>query len=126
MKFRKLLLIGLMLCAVTGGARAEEKLYKDGRVINMTYIKIKPGRYEDYMRFLDSSYKAQMEAFKKAGLIVDYAVLSAQAAGERAVYATPRRLRADGRRIKQKGPRLHSGPSVFWLPDLDSNQGPAD
>ncbi len=23
-------------------------------------------------------------------------------------------------------PRLHAGPFKFWLPDLDSNQGPAD
>jgi hypothetical protein len=26
----------------------------------------------------------------------------------------------------EKGPRLHVAPTIFWLPDLDSNQGPAD
>ena len=27
---------------------------------------------------------------------------------------------------KQKGQRLNADPYMFWLPDLDSNQGPAD
>ena len=27
---------------------------------------------------------------------------------------------------KQKGPHSHAALLLFWLPDLDSNQGPAD
>jgi hypothetical protein len=79
MKFLKMLLIGLTFFALTANAFAEDKPYKDGPVVEVTFVKIKPGRYDDYMRFLDTSYKAQMEAFKKAGIVLDYAVFSTQA-----------------------------------------------
>jgi hypothetical protein len=41
-----------------------------------------------------------------------------------AVAAEQERIHA--RRKKQKRPHLSMRPFKFWLPDLDSNQGPAD
>lgn len=54
------------------------KSYKDGPVIQISYIKTKPGKFDAYMKFLDTTYKAVMEANKKAGLILGYKVYSAQ------------------------------------------------
>jgi hypothetical protein len=71
-------LSGLLLVAAVGTAQAQapSKPYKEGQVTELSYIKIKPGHFDNYMKFLDTSYKALMEASKKEGLIVGYAVYS--------------------------------------------------
>ncbi|GAA5175495.1 hypothetical protein GCM10025771_07800 [Niveibacterium umoris] len=60
-------------------AMAQEKSYKEGPVMEQSFIKIKPGKFSDYMSFLAGPYKALMEARKKAGLITGYAVYSVAA-----------------------------------------------
>ncbi len=73
-------LLGLiLLAAASTGSAAEPKPYKEGPVIAVSYIKVKNGRFDDYMAFLDTSYKSLMEAYKKAGLITGYGVYSATA-----------------------------------------------
>jgi hypothetical protein len=42
-------------------------------VTELAYIKVKPGKFDDYMKYLDTTYKSLMEANKKAGLISDMA-----------------------------------------------------
>ena len=80
MKLAKILLIGLVLAGfATMGIAQEAKPYKEGPVTEISYIKTKPGRFDDYMKFLDTTYKSLMEANKKAGLITGYAVYSTQA-----------------------------------------------
>jgi hypothetical protein len=70
--------------AVMATAHAQDvKPYKEGPVTYVSYIKIKPGKMDDYMKFLDTSYKSLMEANKKAGLILGYNVYSAQAKSPR-------------------------------------------
>jgi hypothetical protein len=71
-------LVGVMLCLAVTSALGEEKSFTDGQVTELTYIKVKPGRFEDDMKYLDTTYKAIMEATKKAGLITGYAVYSAE------------------------------------------------
>ena len=74
------MLLALGLCAAMAPAIGQEaKPYKEGQVTELSYIKIKPGKFDDYMKYLDTTYKALMEANKKAGLIVGYAVYSTQA-----------------------------------------------
>ncbi len=74
-----------VLCAVAfvvvaADASAQEpKPYKEGQVVALSYIKIKPGKFDDYMAFLDTTYKQLMEANKKAGLITGYGVYQATA-----------------------------------------------
>ena len=71
-------ILGLIFCIVTSGAVAQDsKYYKDGPVTYVSYIKIKPGKFDDYMAYLGTSYKALMEENKKAGLILSYNVYSA-------------------------------------------------
>ena len=72
------MLVGLALAlAVTTANAAEAKPYSEGQVTEVSFIKTKPGKFEAYMQYLDTTYKQIMEANKKAGLIVDYAVFSA-------------------------------------------------
>ena len=80
MKLAKILLIGLVLAGfATMGIAQEAKPYKEGPVTELSYIKIKPGRFDDYLKFLDTTYKSLLEANKKAGLVTGYAVYSTQA-----------------------------------------------
>lgn len=78
MKIARLLLIGLALSGFAVTATAEDaKVYKEGPVTDVSYIKTRPGKFDDYMKFLDTTYKTLLEANKKAGLIVSYAVYMA-------------------------------------------------
>src|SRR4030095_14260987 len=73
-------LLRLLLSSVVFAAFAQDsKSYKEGQVTEISYIKVKPGKFNDYMRGLAESYKQLMEANKSAGLIVSYAVYAAQA-----------------------------------------------
>jgi hypothetical protein len=73
-------LCAIACCSVMASATAQEpKPYKEGQVVALSYIKIKPGKFDDYMKFLDTTYKTLMEANKKAGLITGYAVYSTTA-----------------------------------------------
>lgn len=67
----------VLLLAVAGLAGAQERRYTEGAVLAVTSVKVMDGQTENYMKFLDGSYKASMEAAKKAGLIMDYSVFSA-------------------------------------------------
>ena len=62
-------------------ARAQDvRQYTDGPVTEFDYIQVEYGHFEEYIDWLDSTWKPTMEAFKKAGLIIDY----------KAVRATPK------------------------------------
>src|SRR5262245_18224914 len=74
------LLLGVMVFGVAVPSIADDvKPYKEGPVTELSYIKVKPGRFDDYMKFLDTTYKKLMEANKKEGLITGYAVYGTQA-----------------------------------------------
>jgi hypothetical protein len=75
-----ILIISLLMFAVVSSAFAQDtKPYKEGGVTRVSFIKIKPGQFENYMKYLDGPYKAQMTALKNAGLITGYAVYSSEA-----------------------------------------------
>ena len=73
------ILVVLALCAFTSEANAQVgKTYEEGQVTAITYLKIEYGRFDDYVKWLSSTWKPTMEAKKKAGLIVDYKAFSAR------------------------------------------------
>jgi L-rhamnose mutarotase len=78
MKLMKAVLIGMALALLSSSSIAAES-YTEGHVVGVSYIKVKPGMYDAYMKYLDTDYKRLMEAHKKAGLIVDYAVYATEA-----------------------------------------------
>jgi hypothetical protein len=70
-----MLLVSMLMFAVMGSVFAQEaKPYKEGKVLQVSFIKIKPGQFNNYMKYLDN-----MDAMKKAGLITGYAVYRSQA-----------------------------------------------
>jgi hypothetical protein len=74
----KTLVLSLSLAAssLAFSARAQDvRQYTDGPVTEMDYIRVEYGHFEEYVDWLNSTWKPTMEAFKKAGLIIDYKVL---------------------------------------------------
>ena len=68
----------LAISALSLNARAQDvRQYTDGQVIRLDYIQVEYGHLEEYVDWLKSTWKPTMEAMKKAGLIVDYKVVSA-------------------------------------------------
>ena len=51
--------------------------YADGPVIELDYIQVDYGHFEEYVDWLNSTWKPTMEAMKQAGLIIDYKVVRA-------------------------------------------------
>jgi hypothetical protein len=64
------------LVGLNSNSFAQSRPYSEGNVINLSYIRIKPGMFDKYMKYLDTDYKKNMEAQKQAGVIVDYGVFS--------------------------------------------------
>lgn len=67
----------ILLLAIAGLAGAQDRRYTEGAVVAVTSVKVMDGQFDSYMKFLDGTYKATMEASKKAGLILDYSVFMA-------------------------------------------------
>src|SRR5271165_5960017 len=55
----------------------DSKSYTEGQVTDVSSIRTKPGMFDTYMKWLDTTFKQLMEEEKKAGIIVDYAVYGA-------------------------------------------------
>ncbi len=73
-----ILSMGLAASSLSLNARAQdERQYSDGPVTQVDYIYVEYGHFEEYIDWLNSTWKPTMEATKKAGLIIDYKVFSA-------------------------------------------------
>jgi hypothetical protein len=55
----------------------DERGYADGPVTEVNNLQIEYGRFEDYIDWLNSTWKPTMVAMEKAGLIIDYKVFKA-------------------------------------------------
>ena len=51
--------------------------YTDGPITEFDYIQVEYGHFEDYVDWLNSTWKPTMEAMKTAELIIDYKVVRA-------------------------------------------------
>lgn len=54
------------------------RTYDEGPVTAVTYLKIEYGHFDEYIDWLNSTWKPLNEAKKKAGLIIDYKVFTAR------------------------------------------------
>jgi hypothetical protein len=63
------------------GALADDHAYSEGPVVNVAMIRTVDGKFDDYMQWLDTTWKAEQEAAKKAGYIQSYEVLMANPQG---------------------------------------------
>ena len=60
--------------AVTGVSVAADQPYQDGPVTMVSSIRTLPGMHDTYLRFLATTYRTNMDAAKKEGIILDWAV----------------------------------------------------
>ena len=71
-----ILSICLAAASLPQNARAQDvRKYTEGPVTEVDYIQVEYGHFEEYIDWLNSTWKPTMEALKKAGLIIDYKVL---------------------------------------------------
>jgi hypothetical protein len=79
-KMIKTIILSMCLAAssLSLNARAQdERAYTDGPVTEVDYIRVEYGHFEEYVDWLNSTWKPTMEATKKAGLVIDYKVYQA-------------------------------------------------
>ena len=55
-------------------ALADDHAYTEGSVLQISSIRTETGRMDDYMNWLDTTWKKMEELAKKAGYILDYQV----------------------------------------------------
>jgi hypothetical protein len=78
LRFLTALAVAVMSMSTMSSALADDsKSYTEGTVTDVTSVRTKPGMFDAYMKWLDTTYKQLMEEEKKAGIIVDYAVYGA-------------------------------------------------
>jgi len=67
----------IAMLGLSAAASAEDtRPYDNGPVWDVSAIKTKPGHFDDYMKFVATTWRAEQEALKKQGLVIDYKVLS--------------------------------------------------
>src|ERR1041385_7358015 len=66
-----------MMSSNARGQDVDERQYADGPVTDVAYLRVEYGRFEEYIDWLNSTWKPTMEAMKKAGLIIDYKIFNA-------------------------------------------------
>jgi len=49
--------------------------------VNVTSVRTVDGKFDDYMKYLSTTWKQEQEAAKKAGYILSYEVLTSEARG---------------------------------------------
>jgi len=65
------------VCLFSLNVHAQDvRQYSEGPVTEVAYIQVEYGHFEEYIDWLNSTWKPTMEATKKAGLIIDYKVFS--------------------------------------------------
>lgn len=73
---RRFLLLGALLLSLPVSAQLGTT-YDQGPVTQVTYLNIEYGHFDEYVVWLNSTWKPLNEAKKKAGLIVDFRVYTA-------------------------------------------------
>ena len=63
-------------------ALADEHPYTEGQVVNVSARRTENGKFDEYMKFVDTTWKASQEAAKKAGYVTGYKVISVEPRGE--------------------------------------------
>jgi hypothetical protein len=67
------------MLGVARSALADEHPYSQGAVVNVASIRTVDGKFDEYMKWLSTTWKQEQEAAKKAGYITGYQILSVEA-----------------------------------------------
>ena len=71
----------LALMFTSAAAFADEHPYSEGPVVNVSRIRTVDGHFEDYMKFVATTWKQEQEFAKKAGDVLSYEVLTVEPRG---------------------------------------------
>jgi len=63
-----------LVLAVPLAAQQSSRPYTEGSVLEVQYIRVKPGHFDDYMNYLAGPYKQMMDGLKKSGVITGWGV----------------------------------------------------
>lgn len=72
--------LSFFACAGTA-AFADDHSYTEGSVVNVGKIRTVDGKFDEYMKWVDTVWKQEQEAAKKAGYILSYQVVSVEPRG---------------------------------------------
>ena len=73
----------LAACAISLNARTQDasaqdvRQYSEGPVVEEDLIEVEYGHFEEYVDWLNTTWKPTLEAMKQAGLVIDYKVYRA-------------------------------------------------
>jgi hypothetical protein len=82
-KYSALVYTALAGLALTSAAAfAEEHAFTEGPVVNVAAIRTEPGKFDEYMKFLATTWKAEQEAGKKMGDVINYKVITVEPRSE--------------------------------------------
>jgi hypothetical protein len=59
-------------------AFADDHAFTEGQVVNVARIRTVDGKFDDYVKWLSTTWKPQQEAAKKAGYLVSYEVIGVE------------------------------------------------
>jgi hypothetical protein len=71
----------VFLAGLSVSAFADDHAYSEGAVMNVARIRTLDGHFDDYMKWIDTTWKQEQEAAKKAGYLVSYQVVSVEPRG---------------------------------------------
>jgi len=72
--------VGMLTTSVA--AVADDHVYNEGVVVNVASIRTEYGKFDEYMKYLDTTWKTEQEAAKKAGYVLSYKVITVEPRGE--------------------------------------------
>jgi hypothetical protein len=78
-KMTKTIILSMCLAASAlslSASAQDERKYSEGPVTLVQEIGVEYGHFEDYIDWLNATWKPTMDATKKAGIIIDYKVFS--------------------------------------------------
>jgi hypothetical protein len=70
-----------LLAAVSASAFADDHPYSQGAVINVARIRTVDGKFDDYMKWVSTTWKQEEEAAKKTGDVLSYEVIQVEPRG---------------------------------------------
>ena len=68
----------IALACTSASAFADDHSYTEGQVVNVARIRTVDGKFDEYMKWLGTTWKKQQEAAKKAGYLVSYEVITVE------------------------------------------------
>ncbi len=71
-------LLGLIGSLFASNVLAQERVYEQGTVWNITYVRTEPGQFDAYMANLNALYRPILEEQIKRGMIKSYKIIGAQ------------------------------------------------